>query len=184
MREGDYDHPIPASGPLEIRRSSEEANELARTLHRLSHDNRTLLHKIVSLQDDERRDIARELHDELGPLLFGIRANTVALLEAVPPDQAGLDGPRRESCIRSRRCSRPIAGSSSGCGRFYIEELGLERSIQTLLRNAQTQVPGPQTDVIHRSAAERSRRPALANVYRVIQEGDDQRPSPRQGRTQ
>src|SRR5436309_2513164 len=86
MRQGDYEHLIPPTGPPEIRRSSEEANELARTLSRLSRDNRSLLRKIVSLQDDERRDMARELHDELGPLLFGIRANAVALLEAVPRD--------------------------------------------------------------------------------------------------
>ena len=65
----------------------EEANELARTLKRLSHDNRSLLRKFVSLQDDERRDMARELHDELGPLLFGIRANAVALLETIPQRQ-------------------------------------------------------------------------------------------------
>ena len=73
-------------GPPEIRKGAEEANELARTLGRLSQDNRSLLRKIVSLQDDERQDIARELHDELGPLLFGIRANTVALMESLPPD--------------------------------------------------------------------------------------------------
>ena len=67
MREGDYRHLIPVSGPPEIRKSCEEANELAGTLTRLSQDNRSLLRKTVSLQDDERRDLARELHDELGP---------------------------------------------------------------------------------------------------------------------
>ena len=56
MREGNYDELIPASGPPEIRKSCEEANELARTLGELSHDNRNLLRKVVSLQDDERRD--------------------------------------------------------------------------------------------------------------------------------
>jgi len=75
---------LAATGPPEIRRSSEEANELARALGRLSEDNRGLLRKIVSLQDDERRDIARDLHDELGPLLFGIRANAVALQDGAP----------------------------------------------------------------------------------------------------
>src|SRR4051812_18999502 len=90
MRKGDYDHLIPLCGPPEIRKSSEEANELARTLRRLSRDNRDLLRKIVSLQDDERRDLARELHDELGPLLFGIPAQAVPLHEALPPRRAEL----------------------------------------------------------------------------------------------
>ena len=51
----------------------------------MSQDNRDLLHRLVSLQDDERRDLARELHDELGPLLFGIRVGTIALVDASPP---------------------------------------------------------------------------------------------------
>src|SRR5256886_7990335 len=90
MRTGDYEQPIAPAGPPEIRKSAEEANELARTLHRLSQYNRGLLRRIVSLQDDERQDMARELHDELGPLLVGIRANTVALLESIPSGEAAL----------------------------------------------------------------------------------------------
>jgi two-component system, NarL family, sensor histidine kinase UhpB len=171
MREGDYAHPIPASGPLEIRRSCEEANELARTLHRLSQDNRNLLRKIVSLQDDERRDIARELHDELGPLLFGIRANTVALLEAVPQDQAGLDGPAKgilHSVGALQQANRRVLERLRP---LHIQELGLERSIQTLLRNAQTQVPGlklkshidPRLNAVDGLLSQ--------TIYRVIQEG-------------
>ena len=66
MRKGNYEHLIPATGPPEIRRSAEEANELRSTLKRLSQNNRSLLHRFVSLQDNERRDMARELHDELG----------------------------------------------------------------------------------------------------------------------
>ena len=118
MREGRLRHPIPASGPAgnpaELRGGQRTRPHAC---SRLSQDNRNLLRKIVSLQDDERRDIARELHDELGPLLFGIRANTVALLEAVPPDQETRRPGARASCNRSRRCSRPTAASSTGCGR-------------------------------------------------------------------
>jgi len=41
MRTGDYEQPIAAGGPPEIRKSAEEANELARTLNRLSQDTAT-----------------------------------------------------------------------------------------------------------------------------------------------
>ena len=141
MRMGDYERLIPAAGPPEIRKSSLEANELARTLRRLSRDNRGLLRRIVSLQDDERRDMARELHDELGPLLFGIRANTVALLEAIPPDKAEL-GSAAEGILQSvetlQQANRRILDRLRP---LYIQELGLERSIQTLLQNANAQAP-------------------------------------------
>src|SRR5438309_397421 len=77
MQRGDYESTIPLLGPTEIRKSCEEANQLARKLKRLAQDNRHMLRKVVSLQDDERRELAMELHDELGPLLFAIRANAI-----------------------------------------------------------------------------------------------------------
>jgi two-component system, NarL family, sensor histidine kinase UhpB len=170
MRKGDYDRLIPASGPPEIRQSCEEANELARTLSRLSQDNRTLLRQIVSLQDDERRDVARELHDELGPLLFGIRANTVALLEAMPGDKEGLGSPAKgilESVEALQQANRRVLDRLRP---LHIQELGLEKSIQTLLQNARSQAPGlkltahidPRLNAIDGLLAQ--------TVYRVIQE--------------
>jgi two-component system, NarL family, sensor histidine kinase UhpB len=170
MRTGDYAQVIAPGGPPEIRNSAQEANELARTLNRLSQDNRSLLRRIVSLQDDERQDMARELHDELGPLLFGIRASTVALLESIPSREAELSG-AAEGILRSvetlQQANRRILDRLRP---LYIEELGLERSIQTLLQNAKTQAP----DLKVTSQID----PALNDVdgllsqtiYRVIQE--------------
>jgi two-component system sensor histidine kinase UhpB len=127
MRTGDYEQLIEVSGPPEIRKGSVEANELARTLSRLSQDNRSLLRKIVSLQDDERRDIARDLHDELGPLLFGIRANAVALQDGAPQDlklgaavEAMLESVEALQLANRRTLDRlrPL----------HIRELGLKRA--------------------------------------------------------
>jgi two-component system sensor histidine kinase UhpB len=171
MREGNYDDLIPVSGPPEIRRSGEEANELARTLGRLSHDNRDLLRKIVSLQDDERRDLARELHDELGPLLFGVRANAVALLEAIPPGMAELDSSAQgvlQSAEALQQANRRILDRLRP---LYIQELGLERSVETLLQNARSQAPEMNlTSSIDRRLADVDVI-LTQTVYRVIQEG-------------
>jgi two-component system sensor histidine kinase UhpB len=171
MRQGNYGELILPAGPPEIRRGAEEANALARTLKRLSRDNRSLLRKIVSLQDDERRDLARELHDELGPLLFGIRANAVILLDATPGDKAQLDGSVAgvlQSVEALQHANRRILDRLRP---LYIDELGLTKSIETLLRNARSQAPQlQQTADID---------PRLGDVdgllshtvYRVIQEG-------------
>ena len=170
MRTGNYEQRIPPAGPPEIRKSAQEANELAHTLHHLSQDNRKLLRRIVSLQDDERQDMARELHDELGPLLFGIRANTVALLESISPDQTELKG-TAEGILQSvetlQQANRRIL---DGLRPLYIEELGLEKSIQTLLQNAKAQAPGlkvtSQIDVTLNEVEGL----LSQTVYRVIQE--------------
>jgi two-component system, NarL family, sensor histidine kinase UhpB len=168
MRNGDYSRLIPVAGPPEIRRSCEQANDLSRRLNSLSIDNRQLLHKIVSLQDDERRDIARELHDELGPLLFGIGASAVALCDSV----AGVttQNASAENVLRSvealQQANRRILDHLRP---LYIEELGLVNSIETLLQNAPasgialTSRIDPRLDEL-RSALSQT-------VYRVIQEG-------------
>jgi two-component system sensor histidine kinase UhpB len=170
MRMGDYERPIAVSGPPEIRKSSEEANALARTLGRLSHDNRSLLRKIVSLQDDERRDMARELHDELGPLLFGIRANAIALLESVPHRKERFEPSVRsllESVEALQLANRRILDRLRP---LYIQELGLEKSIQTLLQNAGSQAPNLRLTSYIDARLNDVDGLLSQTVYRVIQE--------------
>jgi two-component system, NarL family, sensor histidine kinase UhpB len=171
LRKGDYDHPILPSGPPEVRRSAEVANELARTLSQLSHDNRNLLHKIVSLQDDERRDMARDLHDELGPLLFGIRANAVALMEAIPLGHTDLAGAAQgilQSVEALQQANRRVLDRLRP---LYIEDLGLEKSIQTLLQNARAQAPGIKLTSHIDARLNGIDGLRARTVYRVIQEG-------------
>ena len=168
MRRGDYAVPIPVAGPPEIRQSCEEANALATTLAQLNQHNRDLLHRLVSLQDDERRDLARELHDELGPLLFGIRAGTIALSEASP---AGNLGNAVQEVMRSvealQQTNRRILDRLRP---LYIEELGLETSVQTLLQNFRRQAPHISLTATLDPDLNAIDGPLAQTVYRVIQE--------------
>jgi two-component system sensor histidine kinase UhpB len=114
--------------------------------------------------------MARELHDELGPLLFGIRANTVALLEAIPAGETELTG-AAEGILQSvetlQQANRRILDRLRP---LYIEELGLQKSIQTLLQNAKAQTP--ELKVTSRIDARLNEIEGLMSqtVYRVIQE--------------
>jgi signal transduction histidine kinase len=161
--------PIPVAGPPEIRQSCEEANALATRLAQLSQDNRDLLHRLVSLQDDERRDLARELHDELGPLLFSIRAGTIALSEVSPT--SGNLGNSAQEVMRSvealQQANRRILDRLRP---LYIEELGLETSVQTLLRNFRRQAPHIGLTATLDPDLNAIDGPLAQTVYRVIQE--------------
>jgi two-component system, NarL family, sensor histidine kinase UhpB len=171
MRQGHYDRLIAPSGPPEIRSSCEEANELARTFDSLSRDNRSLLRKMVSLQDDERRDIARELHDELGPLLFGIRANAVAMQEALPPHEEKLAGSMQgilQSVEALQLANRRILDHLRP---LYIQELGLEKSVQTLIKNARAQAPETMLEARIDPRLNTVDGLLSQTVYRVVQEG-------------
>jgi len=51
---------------------SRKFNSLAASLDQTRAENGELYRQIQSVQEDERREVARELHDEAGPCLFGI----------------------------------------------------------------------------------------------------------------
>ena len=61
---------------------------LAQELGRARGENRSLTQRLVSAQDDERKSIAHELHDEFGPYLFAIRAHASALKAQATDDIA------------------------------------------------------------------------------------------------
>ncbi len=88
----------------ELRRIGERFNSLAATLARSEADNHLLIDRLLSIQDAERKELARELHDEFGASLFGIRAAASCIVEAassVPADA----GQRREIIDRANKIS-------------------------------------------------------------------------------
>ncbi len=66
----------------ELQRVGEQFNRLAKSLARTEADNRLLIDRLMSIQESERRELARELHDEFGASLFGIRASASCVVEA------------------------------------------------------------------------------------------------------
>jgi two-component system, NarL family, sensor histidine kinase UhpB len=171
LRDGQYSEKIPCSGPPEIAESCEAANDLATTLTQLNRENRSLLRKMVSIQDEERRDIARELHDELGPLLFAIRANVIAMVDSGAADQSDLDSPAQKALQSVEALQSTNRRILDRLRPMHIEELGLQSSIQKLLRGIRSQVPAidvafeidPGLDAIDAVVSQ--------TVYRVLQEG-------------
>jgi two-component system sensor histidine kinase UhpB len=65
--------PIGRSRVSELQRIGEKFNALAQSLDQARSDNRLLIDKLIMVQESERREIARELHDDFGATLFGIR---------------------------------------------------------------------------------------------------------------
>jgi two-component system sensor histidine kinase UhpB len=171
LRDGHYTDRIACAGPPEIRGSCDAANELADTLAQLNRENRSLMRKMVSLQDDERRDISRELHDELGPLLFAIRANVIAMVDNGGADQNKSDCPSQkvlQSVEALQFTNRRILDRLRP---MHIEEFGLQSSIQKLVRSVRSQAPAidvvfeidPALDAVDGVVSQ--------TVYRVLQEG-------------
>lgn len=76
---------------MEVADITVKFNSLAASLDQARAENGELYRQIQSVQEDERREIARELHDEAGPCLFGITANAESictLLNTLPIEKS------------------------------------------------------------------------------------------------
>jgi two-component system, NarL family, sensor histidine kinase UhpB len=88
---GDYTARAPLEGPPELVRLGRGVNEMATRLAAMRDRNRALEDQLLTLQDEERADIARDLHDEIGPHLFAANvdaATAASLIGAGRPDAA------------------------------------------------------------------------------------------------
>jgi two-component system sensor histidine kinase UhpB len=77
---------------LEFAAIIDRFNALAGALEDARAENLALGQRLITAQDDERRRTALELHDEVGPSLFGLKANVASIANAasaLPPAAAG-----------------------------------------------------------------------------------------------
>lgn len=82
LEAGERDVRLDLRGASEFREISHKLNSLAAKLDRVQDENHGLIDRLFAVQDTERRDIARDLHDEAGPCLFSIRAGVATLTAA------------------------------------------------------------------------------------------------------
>jgi two-component system sensor histidine kinase UhpB len=76
---GDYAVHVALRGPREISTLAEAFNRMTARLKRLEDANRRLTGQMLAIQEEERADLARDLHDEMGPFLFAMRLDAEAI---------------------------------------------------------------------------------------------------------
>ena len=70
---------LPEAGPAEAAALARAFNTMADALRAAHSRNQNLERQIVTIAEEERAEIARGLHDEVGPLLFAINTFTAAI---------------------------------------------------------------------------------------------------------
>lgn len=136
LEAGETDVRLDLRGASEFREISHKLNSLAATLDRVQDENHSLIDKLFAIQDTERRDIARDLHDEAGPCLFSIRAGAATLTASAGGDFSDLDLMRR-TCANIDAAGQAL---QSLLRRMLdrlrppaMSELGLEAALQGLV---------------------------------------------------
>ncbi len=170
----DYAVRLTAEGPPEFVGIADRINALAQTLQGLDADNRAMMQRMIDVQEQERRDIARDLHDEIGPFLFTARASIGALARKAEalnnaPGQLAADCARIDTQIAAlQEINRRILGRLRPPA---LEEMGLSDALAALARRWRESHPEISLNVSISAATEGLDDSASLAAYRIVQEG-------------
>lgn len=170
LERGDQSVRVPPGGPPEFVAIAERVNSLAATLERLDAENHQLVQRMIYVQDEERRDIARDLHDEIGPFLFAIRAGVGALARKGAAQEAALSADCRridEQLAALQQVNRRILGRLRPAA---LDEMGLAGALEALARRWRVTNPEISIELDVAGIGDLEEATALT-AYRIAQEG-------------
>ena len=142
------------------RRAEKALQEYTERLHRLSQ-------RLVQVQEDERRFIAREMHDEIGQILTGLQL-TLEVIPQLPPDV--LQEKARQAQGQVNELIERVSRLTLDLRPPMLDDLGL---LPTLLWhfNRYTQLTGIPVGFRHNGLEKRRFDPEVETAaYRIVQE--------------
>jgi len=168
---GDYAVRAPEQGPPELAALGRGVNEMAERLGAMRERTRALEEQILTLQDEERADIARDLHDEIGPQLFAANvdaAMTASLISAGRPD-AALEQVRSitTAIAHIQRLVRDILGRLRPT---LLTELGLSSAVLDLVEFWRARRPELAFETELPDGEASFPEPVQETLYRIVQE--------------
>lgn len=170
---GGYDTRVKPGGSPELAAICAKLNHLAAALGEAVEDKRRLAERAVSLQDVERKEIARELHDEFGPYLFALRAHASSLMRIADSSKPDTDALRKhggailEQVNALQQFNRRVLEKLRPVG---LAELGLREALGALLRLWSELHPGVVIETTVSPSLGETGETADLTIYRIVQE--------------
>jgi two-component system sensor histidine kinase UhpB len=164
---GDYAPEIPQSGAQELAQLYSGLKQMAGQLAQMHRRQQLLEEQLVQVQEEERAELARDLHDEVGPLLFAVSVDLVALQQEEVLNAAlklRLEA-ARDAVSRMQQHVRSILGRLRPP---TVADLGLSDSIERLAAFWRTRYPGV-TFQVHVEEESVSAEMGMC-IYRIVQE--------------
>ncbi len=170
---GRYDTRVSLGGSPELAAICGKLNHLASVLETTVEDKRRLAERVVSLQDAERKEIARDLHDEFGPYLFALRAHAASLTRLADAPEPDLDALRKHINAMSDQVNALQQSNRRVLERLRpvgLAELGLADALAALMRLWRETYPDVVIETSISPELDARGETADLTIYRIIQE--------------
>lgn len=132
IERGDYNSRLPSIGLPELDVIVEKFNHMAEVLERSRAQNRLLAQKSLAIQEQERRYLAHELHDELGQSVSAIKALAVSIGQRTAA-QPEIAQSTQTIVDTSQRIYDVVRGMMRRLRPVILDELGLVPALQNVI---------------------------------------------------
>ncbi|MCH8503465.1 MAG: histidine kinase [Ectothiorhodospiraceae bacterium] len=170
LERGHFDSRIPLTGAPDFDCVAGQFNRLSTALQASQSRNRKLNRKLLDVQEEERRNLARELHDELGQCMSAIQAEAVAVRNepGVVPDRV------RDAAESIRATASHVQGLTRNLIRRLrpaaLDELGLATAVGNMGDEWAERHPEIACKAEVSDALDHVEPSASIHVYRLLQE--------------
>jgi two-component system sensor histidine kinase UhpB len=131
VEQGDYRSRLTKIGLPELAGVAAKFNRMAEALERSREQNRYLAQQTIAIQEDERRAMAHELHDELGQSITAVKAVAASLAQNQTPTAVI----HRAAAITeiANQMYAVVRGMLRRLRPVLLDEFGLVRALQNLI---------------------------------------------------
>ena len=144
-------------------------NAMAGRLVEMDRQNRALNEQIINLQEEERAELARDLHDDVAPFVFAVGADAAMIRQYLAKGVSAEIGPRAEAIAEAvRHMQRHLKDVLGRLAPGALLDLGLSGAVENLIAFWKTR--RPLIAFSHNADGEPLDPPLDAVAFRVVQE--------------
>ena len=168
---GDLACRLPAFRLAELNRISEVFNGLSAELSKATTERTELARRLVDTQEQERRHIARELHDDIAQKLSALSARAACVRTAAQREMPNVAGEASELEKMAADLMISLRRTLTYLRPQEIDDLGLVQSLKELVAQHNENARGSTSFSIETDGeVEHLRAETSAHVYRIVQE--------------
>jgi two-component system, NarL family, sensor histidine kinase UhpB len=168
---GDYKMRIGGSSIPELSRLWRSFNLMASQLAEMDEQNRRLNEQLLTLQEEERSQIARDLHDEISPFLFAVNADLATISRLASQGRsAEIAGQIRSTLEAVSHMQRQIRTMLGRLRPGVLADFGLATAIMSMVEFWRRRHPGTSFKVSLPPGGESFGALIDITIYRIVQE--------------
>ncbi len=171
VESGNMQARLPAFKLPELARIGDKFNHMVETLQQSIQRNHQLSQQLINLQESERKNLARDLHDEFGQSLTAIHADSSVVLQLAKTKYPELKESATAIAQLSKHLMEMIGGLLQRLRPGALDELGLAAALQDLVVMWQVRNEScPCKLNIESELPDNMNEAMCVTVYRLVQE--------------